>query len=152
MVFIIIQIYLYCIAYRYYQIPSKIGIYTIVSVKKILQSYLLLNTHDADVYQKCFICCSVVYSKLQDKIMPLVHQRFEEDDEYLFEKSKILANMAVTAEQFGAKSDYAVRLSAAVSNNNTWRIFLGTYLYNILCQTKFSQILISAQIKRNVLF
>lgn len=55
-----------------------------------------------------------MFDKVYEKIMPQVYERFEEDDEYLFEKSKLLANMRVTAEQFGGSRDHAVHLSAAI--------------------------------------
>lgn len=48
--------------------------------------------------------------------MPIIQKQFKEDDDYLFEKCKILCHMNITAEQLGGNQSYAVPLSAAVSS------------------------------------
>lgn len=46
--------------------------------------------------------------------MGAVYEKFRNEDSYFFEKCKILANMNVTAEQFGGSEKYAIHFSAAV--------------------------------------
>lgn len=47
--------------------------------------------------------------------MSAVCDKFQEEDRYFLEKSKILASMNVTSEQFGGSENYAIHFSAAVS-------------------------------------
>lgn len=63
-----------------------------------------------------YLCISVVFNGLNSVLMPILYQKFQHDDQYLFEKCKILAGMNVTAEQFGGSEDFAIHFTAAASS------------------------------------
>lgn len=58
---------------------------------------------------------SIAFHGLHESLIGIVYEKFQREDAYFFEKSKVLADMNVTAEQFGGSENYAIHLSAAVS-------------------------------------
>lgn len=62
---------------------------------------------------------SVTFNELYQMIIVKFYEEFAEEDEYFFEKSKLLADMNVTAEQFGGNENHAIHFTAAVSTKIT---------------------------------
>lgn len=58
----------------------------------------------------------MAFNELHEVVMAKLYESFATDDNFFFEKAKTLADMNVTAEQFGGSENHAIHFSAAVSH------------------------------------
>lgn len=61
----------------------------------------------------------MIFNEIHETLLGKFYEKFAMEDEYFFQKSKTLAELNVTAEQFGGNENHAIHFSAAVSYKNT---------------------------------